>query len=155
MVRVLFVCLGNICRSPMAEGVFQHLVKAAGLADQIVIDSAGTSSYHVGESAHRGTLKVLNQNNISYDGRARNLVKKDFENFDYILAMDSENLKDILRIKPDHATPVIRRFLEYADNPAVLDVPDPYYTGGFDEVYALVKNAAEGLLKDIRTRHQL
>lgn len=155
MVRVLFVCLGNICRSPMAEGVFQHLVNEAGLADQIMIDSAGTSSYHIGEQAHGGTLKVLTRNNIAYNGRARSLAHTDYANFDYILAMDHENLRDILARKPADQNPVIRRFLEYADQPATLDVPDPYYTGGFDAVYDLVKSAAVGLLKDIRARHQL
>ena len=155
MVKVLFVCLGNICRSPMAEGVFQNLVNEAGLSDKIMIDSAGTASYHVGERAHSGTRDVLNRHNIPYDGRSRQLARSDFEEFDYILAMDSSNLSNIMSRKPDNSDATIGMFLEYADGVNETDVPDPYYTGGFDHVYDLVQAGAQGLLKTIREDHNL
>src|SRR5437870_3226916 len=95
MISVLFVCTGNICRSPMAEAVFKNLVHHAGLDDQFSIDSAGTSRYHTGECAHIGTLSVLAKNEIVYDGRSRSLISKDLEDFDYIVAMDNEHLSEI------------------------------------------------------------
>ena len=155
MVRVLFVCLGNICRSPMADGVFQEMVKQAGLSDKIIVDSAGTSSYHEGQMAHGGTRKVLKKNDIPYDGRSRGLAKSDFANFDYILAMDESNLQDIQSRKPADSQATIRLFLDYAEGVDVREVPDPYYTGGFDYVFGLVNAGCEGLLQAIRTEHNL
>ncbi|MCZ7542176.1 MAG: low molecular weight phosphotyrosine protein phosphatase [Anaerolineae bacterium] len=154
-VRVLFVCLGNICRSPMAEGVFSHLVKEAGLGDRIVVDSAGTGDWHIGERAHPGTRDILKQHDIDYDGRARQLTDADLGAFDYILAMDRNNLAD-LRARANGATPAeIRLFLDYAEGVNEREVPDPYYSGRFEEVYRLVRAAAEGLLDHIRARHGL
>src|SRR5690606_40491044 len=98
LIRLLSVCAGNICRSPMADAVFQHMVREAGLTDHFRIDSAGTGSWHVGETAHSGTLTVLRKNNIPYNGRARQIDYADLDNFDYILAMDRENLSNILRM---------------------------------------------------------
>lgn len=149
-VRVLFVCLGNICRSPMAEAVFQALVDEAGLSEQIAVDSAGTSGWHVGERAHRGTRQVLAQHDVEYDGRARQIRQKDFEQFDYILAMDNSNLSDLRSMAPSSARATIKRFMDFAPNPSTREVPDPYYTGRFEEVYQLVRQGAEGLLAHIR-----
>lgn len=150
-VRVLFVCMGNICRSPMAEAVFQHKVSQAGLADKIQVDSAGTGSWHIGEAAHRGTLDVLKRYNIPYNGRARQLARRDAEAFDYIVVMDEENLEDSRRmIGP---TPNLKLFMSYANAAGTTDVrevPDPYYNGKFDEVYALVDKGADALLAHIR-----
>lgn len=155
-VRVLFVCLGNICRSPMAEGVFQHLVDEAGLSDAITVDSAGTGRWHVGERAHRGTRTVLQKHGIPYDGRARQIVPADFGRFDYILAMDNANLADLRRMMPGSDTQVVvRRFLDFADDVAEKEVPDPYYDGRFEDVYRLVRQGAEALLAHIREEKEL
>lgn len=155
MIRVLFVCLGNICRSPMADGVFQQMVKDAGLEDKILVDSAGTSGYHEGQMAHGGTRKILKKNDIPYKGRSRPLVKSDFSNFDYILAMDDSNLADIEARTPADSKATIRMFLDYATDVEIREVPDPYYTGGFEYVFGLVQNGCTGLLKAIREEHNL
>ena len=149
-VRVLFVCLGNICRSPMAEAVFQHLVNEAGLGDKIQIDSAGTSGWHVGEQAHRGTRHVLQQHNVAYDGRARQIRTQDFGQFDYILAMDNANLSDLHSMMPANSPAILKRFLDYAGDVSIREVPDPYYDGRFQDVYDLVLEGAKELLQAIR-----
>lgn len=155
MVKVLFVCLGNICRSPMAEGVFQAMVNTAGLAEHIRVDSAGTSGYHAGERAHSGTLAVLKKHGIDYNGRSRPLTRQDFLEYDYILAMDEDNLMIIHSRQPAASKPIVRLFLDYAEGVTVREVPDPYYTGAFDEVYQLVEAGCRGLLQQICADHQL
>jgi len=149
-VRVLFVCLGNICRSPMAEAVFQHLVDEAGLSDRIEIDSAGTGGWHVGEPAHRGTRRVLFQHGITYTGAARQIETRDFSRFDYVLAMDDANLSDLRRMMPAHSPATLRRFLDFLPDAPTREVPDPYYDGNFEGVYDLVRAGAEALLAHIR-----
>ncbi len=147
-MRVLFVCLGNICRSPMAEGVMRDLVEKIGLSDEITVDSAATSGWHVGEAPHKGTLSKLKEYQISTTGiKARQLQESDFEQFDYIVGMDSSNVRNIREMlgQPDH--PKIFRFLDLT--PHKKDVPDPYYTGDFQETYDLVKEGCEVLLKKI------
>lgn len=157
MIRVLFVCLGNICRSPMAEGVFQHMVNEAGLGDHFLIDSAGTSGYHNGEPAHSGTLRILSRHNIPYNGRSRRFSPRDADQFDYVLAMDSDNLRDMQRLvggRRDNLT----LFLSYANRAGLTDVrevPDPYYDGRFEEVYQLVTQGSRALLDHIRAEHGL
>lgn len=162
MIRVLMVCLGNICRSPMAEGVFAHLVQAAGLSDKISVDSAGTGSWHVGETADRRTLAVLKKHKIPYDGRARQLQRIDLDRFDYVLAMDADNLQGIRYMagspKEGQAFPEIALFLSYANAAQLLtetEVPDPYYNNKFDEVYALVSVGSQALLDHIRKTHDI
>ncbi|QBK25057.1 low molecular weight protein-tyrosine-phosphatase [Ureibacillus thermophilus] len=148
MKRVLFVCLGNICRSPMAEAVFRDMLKKRGLEDKIEVDSAGTSSWHVGEPPHYGTVNKLKEYNISTEGIiARQLIKEDFDKFDYIVGMDESNVKNIRNLlqQPDH--PKIFRFLDLTEYKK--DVPDPYYTKDFQETYDLVKAGCEALLNKI------
>jgi protein-tyrosine phosphatase len=148
-VRVLFVCLGNICRSPMAEGVFTDLVQRAGLADQIDIDSAGTSSWHVGEKAHRGTRRAMSDHGISYDGRSRQIDNSDLtSHWNYIIGMDQANMRELRRFFGD--LPGLYRLLDFAAETEDRDVPDPYYNGKFEAVYQLVKDGSSGLLAAIR-----
>ena len=145
MVRVIFVCLGNICRSPMAEGVFQQLVRQAGLEAQIGVDSAGTAGYHAGEKAHRGTLQVLQAHGVPYHGRSRQVTKSDMAPEHWVIAMDESNVADLRRAFGDH--PRLYRLLDFATrHPKVGNVPDPYYTGNFEYVYDLVVDGCEGLL---------
>ncbi|NWF67848.1 MAG: low molecular weight phosphotyrosine protein phosphatase [Chloroflexi bacterium] len=156
MIKVLFVCLGNICRSPMAEAVFQHMVNQAGLSDKILVDSAGTGSWHVGETAHRGTLGVLSKNGIAYHGRARQFTRSDLQEFDYVLAMDAENLSDIQRAASPRAKVMLFLELAYqAQTVTLREVPDPYYDGRFEYVFGLVNKGAAALLAHIRAQHGL
>jgi protein-tyrosine phosphatase len=153
MIHVLFVCLGNICRSPMAEGVFQQMVNEAGLEDKIAVDSAGTGSWHVGETAHRGTRWVLKQHGIRYDGRARQVTAADMRRENsYIVAMDSDNMSELERRFGQH--PHLYRLLDFASETAERNVPDPYYTGNFEYVYQLVKDGCQGLLNKIREQEE-
>jgi protein-tyrosine phosphatase len=154
-VRVMFVCAGNICRSPMAEAVFRHLVTDAGLAEQFEIASSGTGGWHVGERPHPGTQAVLQRNHVPLDDkRAQQLGRADFQHYDYILVADEENLQDIqFRYNPTH--PKLWRLLEFAPESGKLNVPDPYYSGGFDEVYELVLAGSTGLLAYIREQENL
>ncbi|MCC6616697.1 MAG: low molecular weight phosphotyrosine protein phosphatase [Anaerolineae bacterium] len=158
MISVLFVCAGNICRSPMAEGIFAHLVEQAGLSDRIEVDSAGTGSWHVGEPPHRGTMAALRQHDISYSGRARRITQADLDHFDYILTADRENLSYVRRVIDHSRGAQVGLLLAYAYDAGTVrtdEVPDPYYVGNFDEVYTLVRAGCEALLEHIRAEHNL
>ena len=157
MIRVLFVCLGNICRSPMAHAVFRHKVKQAGLENEIEVDGAGTGSWHIGAMPHKGTRAVLDAQNISYQGmKARQISPSDLHSFDYVLTMDAQNLADVQALEVSaSANATIRPLMDYAPHLNVLDVPDPYLTGGFDYVFGLVDAACDGLLAAIRKEHGL
>ena len=153
MIRVLFVCLGNICRSPMAEALFRHRVRLAGLQDKIEADSAGTGDWHVGEPPHAGTARLLAENKIEYDHCARQLTLRDLNDFDYIITMDAMNLEDVRALGRGRAR--VAPLLSFAPDAGTTEVPDPYYTGNFEEVYGLVSEAADGLLAAIRREHSL
>jgi protein-tyrosine phosphatase len=153
MVKILFVCMGNICRSPMAEGVFHKLVKDAGLEQQISIDSAGTHSYHVGDSPDQRAQATLRGKGIDISGlRGRQVADIDFDTFDYIVVMDSSNLNNLKRRASARHHDKIRLMLSYSRKYPNLDVPDPYYGGtdGFNEVLKMVEDGGQGLLKAIQ-----
>jgi protein-tyrosine phosphatase len=137
----------------MAEAVFMHKVREAGLEGEISADSAGTGSWHAGEPPHSGTRRILKTYNIVYDHRARVLTRSDISTFDYVIVMDDQNYRDVLQMGAGAAT--VARFLDYAPQTGVREVPDPYYTGGFEGVYRLVDAAADGLLAAIRKDHKL
>jgi protein-tyrosine phosphatase len=153
MIRVLFVCLGNICRSPMAEAVFMHLVREAGLQDRIEADSAGTGSWHIDSAPHPGTMGMLAEHGIEYEGQGRQIRPGDLNEFDYIVTMDDENLRNVRRFGKGRAH--VAPLMDYAPHLKRREVPDPYFGGGFEETYELVRAGAEGLLQAIRQEHGL
>lgn len=152
-IKICFVCLGNICRSPTAEGIFQHLVEEEGLSDFFEIDSAGTSDYHVGESANQNSQRTANRHNITLNSTARQLRASDLDYFDLILAMDDNNYANILRLTSSRQQEnKIGRMRDYDSKPGNGQVPDPYAGGidGFENVYQIVKRSCEQLLEEIK-----
>lgn len=149
---ILFVCLGNICRSPLAEGVFKHLAKQKGLADRFHVESAGTGSWHVGEAADARSQKVAQENGIDLDSRARQVQPEDLERFDHVVAMDRDNLRTLERMRDAQGgTRRIRLLREFDGEEDGDEVPDPYYggPGGFDDVFDMVRRSCEGLLEEV------
>ena len=156
MVKVLFVCMGNICRSPTAHGVFRALVEKEGLSQAIEIDSAGTHAYHVGSAPDRRAQATAQERGIDIsDLVARRVEPDDFDLFDFVVAMDQDNYMSLSEICPDQHVDKIYMFMDFADHMRTREVPDPYYGGpsGFDRVFDLVEAASEGLLQEIRQRH--
>ena len=162
MVKVLFVCTGNICRSPTAHGVFRALVRREGLDGVIEVESAGTNAYHVGQPADRRSVEAAMRRGIDIsDLRARQVAKADFHEFDLLLAMDQRNESDLIDLGfPRDRVKLFRSFdrtladaVARGDN-HLLEVPDPYYGGhdGFDKVYAMLWRASEGLLDSLKKR---
>jgi len=154
-VRVLFVCMGNICRSPTAEGVFRHLLLGSPFEGMIQTDSAGTHGYHIGEPPDGRAQDTARQRGIDLsDLRARRVTREDFEFFDYVLAMDLENLRGLRALCPSTYRDKLQLFMDFAPDLGVREVPDPYYGGprGFEQVFDLVEAAAQGLLEAIRRR---
>ncbi|MEQ1556787.1 MAG: low molecular weight protein-tyrosine-phosphatase [Gallionella sp.] len=155
-VAVLFVCMGNICRSPTAEAVFREYVRRAGLAAKIEIDSAGTHDYHVGEAPDLRTQRAAQQRGFQMTHlRGRQVSAVDFADFDYVLAMDEANLAILNQLVPANSETHAELFLHYAHHHVEREVPDPYYGGadGFERVLDMVEDAAAGLLQAIRAQH--
>ena len=155
MIRtgVLFVCMGNICRSPTAEAAFRRLVEDAGEADTFDIDSAGTHAYHVGETADPRAVRAAERRGLDLSRSVgRQATRDDFRRFDYILAMDRQNCRDLMRLGGPRADGRLRLFLDYAPELGLQDVPDPYFGGprGFERVLDIVAAGATGLLESIR-----
>jgi protein-tyrosine phosphatase len=151
--KLLFVCLGNICRSPSAENIMNHLVEQTGLSDRILCDSAGTSSYHIGSSPDRRmSTAAAKKLGFQLQGHARQFQKSDFQDFDLILAMDRENYQDILSLDPtEQYTHKVYLMCDFCSKHTLKEVPDPYYGGseGFDRVIDLLIDACEGLLNHV------
>lgn len=155
-ISVLFVCMGNICRPPTAQGVFESLVQAQGLAERILIDSAGTHAYHVGNPPDQRSQAAARNRGVDLSKqRARKVSLPDFERFDYILAMDRANLEDLQQLAAQEQQERLHLFMRFASRWQVDEVPDPYYGGnsGFERVLDMVEDAAEGLLEHIRRTH--
>ena len=150
---VLFVCMGNICRSPTAEGVFRKMVSDAGLDDLIHSDSAGTHAYHSGEPPDRRAIAAAGRRGISLQGiTARRVTESDFEQFDYVLAMDADNLEALYESSDEKHHSKLRLLLDFAESHPGNEIPDPYYGGasGFERVLDLVEEASEALLEKLR-----
>jgi len=154
-VEVLFVCLGNICRSPTAQGVFEDRLAKSEIAGQVLADSAGTHAYHIGKGPDSRAQQAALGRGVDISGqKARQVHSQDFEKYHYVLAMDQSNHDDLLAICPAGARGRVQLFLEFAPGLRLREVPDPYYGGpnGFQKVLDLVELAADGLLEDIRHR---
>ncbi|MBE7044034.1 MAG: low molecular weight phosphotyrosine protein phosphatase [Ruminococcaceae bacterium] len=147
MIRILFVCHGNICRSPMAEFVFRDMVKKANLSDRFLIESAATSREELGNPPHPGTRKKLSEVGISTTGKfARQMTKEDYHNFDYIIGMDSYNIRNILRIIGADTEDKVCKLLDFANGG---DIADPWYTGNFEDTFRDVVAGCKGLLNSL------
>jgi protein-tyrosine phosphatase len=158
-IGVLFVCLGNICRSPSAQGVFQHQVDAAGLSDKFIIDSCGTAPFNVGKSPDKRAIHATNHFGYNIEDQiARQITKEDYLHFDYIIPMDRKNMMSLTAWKPSDYSGEINLFMHYhADNLGETQIPDPYHDGPekFIPIISVIEEASAGLLAHIRKKHQL
>ncbi len=156
-IRIMFVCLGNICRSPLAHGVFRGLVAEAGLADRIEIASSGTGAWHIGEPADARMRQTAQKHGVSLDGLyAQQFTAEDLETFDHVFVMDKGNLHDVLFLdRDDRHGHKVRLFRELDPDPGDYQVPDPYYQGRFDHVYTLVERTARALLDRLVEEYDL
>jgi len=156
VIKVVFVCLGNICRSPTAEGIFRKLVTDAGLSDLIEVDSAGTSNWHVGGPPDSRSTAVAKTRGIDLSTqKSRQFSADDFNTFDYVIAMDSSNHQNLSTLCPPGCEDRLRLCLSFAPSVQLTDVPDPYFEDGFDEVFDMIEVAGRGLLAEIRESHNL
>jgi len=152
-IRVLFVCMGNICRSPTAEGVFAALVQSENIDDRFEIDSAGTHAYHVGDAPDLRAQKAAKDRGVDLSKiRARKVIVGDYQDFDYLLVMDNENYEIVMEFCPEEYKHKVKHFLEYAPHLETREVPDPYYGGsyGFERVLDMVEDASLGFLNTVK-----
>ena len=156
-VKVLFVCLGNICRSPLAEGILRHKIQQRELSDLFHVDSCGTAAYHVGEHPDSRSVANARENGIIYDHYARQLSISDFHDFDYILPMDNSNERNIRSLEPDSARAQVIKMRHFDAHNQDANVPDPYYGGerGFQEVFDILERSMESFLTYMIEKHQL
>ena len=157
-VKVLFVCMGNICRSPTAEGAFHKLVQDNNLGSVIAVDSAGTHAYHIGSSPdNRAQATALKREVDLSSLRGRQFTEQDYYDFDYLLAMDNSNYRDMKKLDPSDGKGQLFLFMDFAQQHSETEVPDPYYGGGqgFERVFDMVQDASQGLLDHIRKLHGL
>ena len=158
-IRVLFVCLGNICRSPLAEGIFKKMVKQKGLSERLVCDSAGTSDYHVGEGPDKRTINNAKMNGIALEHKAQQIGLQDFMNFDYIVVMDAKNHRDVSLLKEQVPEPrakvLLMRHFDPEEICDTLDVPDPYFGGesGFQKVYGILYRSVLNFIEFLEKEH--
>lgn len=159
MIKVLFVCLGNICRSPLAEAIFNHKIHAMGLGRQFKSDSAGTSDFHIGELPDERSIKCAQKNGLIMSHRGRQVNRTDFRDFDYIIAMDDNNLRNLNNLKDRYKFPDKEIFLmrDFGGGEQGLSVPDPYYGGdeGFDEIYQILDRSIDDFLVKVKEVHQI
>ncbi|SHN19730.1 protein-tyrosine phosphatase [Cyclobacterium lianum] len=159
MIKVLFICLGNICRSPLAEALFTHKISGKPYRDLIVADSCGTSDYHIGELPDERAQACASENGIAMKHRGRQLHRTDFRDFDYLVAMDHSNLENIRKLSAQINLPARNLHLmrEFQENPEFPDVPDPYYGGadGFQKVFDILDESLDGLIRELETKHKL
>ena len=151
MLKLLFVCHGNICRSPMAEFVMKDIVRKNGLSDEIYVESCATSTEEIGNDIHYGTKRKLTEMGVPFEKRgARQITKKDYENFDYIILMDSYNMRNLKRIIPDDTKNKVFKLLDFSERKGD-DIADPWYTGNFDETYNDVLEGCNGLILKLKS----
>lgn len=156
-IKVLFVCLGNICRSPLAEGIFKQRAEERGLSEYFDVDSCGTAAYHIGETPDERSVANAKKNGVHYTHRGRQIKKMDFTSFHYLLAMDQSNLHDLERIAPENVTAQLSLMREFDNDQSGADVPDPYYGGadGFQLVFEILDESVNNLLDHLAKVHKL
>lgn len=159
MIKVLFVCLGNICRSPLAEAIFNHKIQSLGLDKQFKSDSAGTSDFHIGELPDERSIKCAQKNGLQMSHRGRQVNRTDFRDFDYIIAMDDNNLRNLNNLKVRYKFPDKEIFLmrDFVSGEEGMPVPDPYYGAeeGFDEIYRILNQSIDEFLVKIKEVHHI